>query len=297
MGNPNIAQKNDKDVKFESCYLQDIWQVVNPWLTAEAAVYYDRMRNANPFEGRKGTDWTVKGFNPRLGLIVRPTARDTLRLAAFRYILPFISPRLDPTDVAGIQIFRNTLEGSENTEIAFEWNHEWQSGFATLGLFYLDKDFKEKIIEQGQEVERHLSGDVRGLELEYNQLLTDQVGLLGGYRYLKVDDEVDPRQDPLNNVNRNEHLFRAGLRYVRPDGFIAGIAQTYRYIDNDNIRSNDSAAITDLELAYQFPGRLGVASFEVLNLFDNEFNWVTDRFVLEGRAPTRQILFTLSLNF
>ena len=290
---PFSSRKNDKDIKFESYYLQDIWQV-NRWLTAEAAAYYDRMRNANPIED---TDWTVAGFNPRLGLIVRPTERDTLRLAAFRYILPFISPRLDPTDVAGIQIFRNTLEGSENTEFAFEWNHEWQSGFTNLGLFYLDKDFKEKIIEQGQEVERHLNGDVRGLEIEYNQLLTDQVGLLGGYRYLRVDDEVDPRQDPFNNVNRDEHLFRAGLRYVRPDGFIAGIAQTYRYIDNDNIRSNDSAAITDLELAYQFPGRRGIASLEVLNLFDNQFNWVTDRFVLEGRAPARQVLFTLSLNF
>jgi outer membrane receptor protein involved in Fe transport len=199
--------------------------------------------------------------------------------------------------VAGIQIFRNTLEGSENTEVAFEWNHEWQSGFTNLGLFYLDKDFKEEIIQNGQEVERHLDGDVSGLEFEYNQLLTDQVGLLGGYRYLKVDDEVDPRQDPLNNVNRDEHLFRAGLRYVRPDGFIAGITQTYRYIDNDSIRSNDSAALTDLELAYQFPDRLGVARFEVLNLFDNQFNWVTDRFVLEGRTPERQILFTLSLNF
>jgi outer membrane receptor protein involved in Fe transport len=291
---PISRQKNDENISFESYYLQDIWRV-NDWLTAEAAAYYDRMQNANPFED---TDWTVAGFNPRLGLIVRPPKTgDTLRLAAFRYILPFISPRLDPTDVAGIQIFRNTQAGSENTEIAFEWNHEWQSGFTNLSLFYLDKDFKEKIKQNGQEVERHLSGDVKGLELEYNQLLWDQVGLLGGYRYLKVDDEVDPLQDPLNNVNRDEHLFRAGLRYVHRDGFIAGIEQTYRYIDNDNIRSNDSAAITDLELAYQFPGRRGKASFRVLNLFDNEFNWVTDRFVLQGRAPARQILFTLSLNF
>ena len=114
----------------------------------------------------------------------------------FRYILPFISPRLDPTDIAGIQVFRNTLVGSENTEVSFEWNHEWQSGFATLGFFYLDKDFKEEIIQNGQEVVRHLSGDVKGLEIEYNQLLIDQVGVFGGYRYLKVDDEVDPRQDP-----------------------------------------------------------------------------------------------------
>jgi tetratricopeptide (TPR) repeat protein len=289
-----LDNDNDLDIKFESYYLQDIWQV-NRWLTVEGAAYYDRMQNANSIEG---TDWIVEGFNPRLGVIVRPTAHDTLRLAAFRYILPFISSRLDPTDVAGIQIFRNTQEGSENSEIAFEWDHEWQSGFTNLSLFYLDKDYKEKIIIQpGQEVDRHLSGDVRGLELRYNQLLTDQVGLTGGYRYLKVDDEIDPLQDPLYNVNRDDHQFRVGLRYVRPDGIMAGIAQTYRYIDNDNIRSNDSIAITDLEFAYQFPNRLGIASFEVLNLFDNQFNWVTDRFVLKGRSPERQVLFTLSLNF
>jgi hypothetical protein len=239
----------------------------------------------------------VRGFNPRLGLIARPTPRDTLRLAGFRYILPFILPRLDPTDIAGIQVFRNTLEGSENTEVAFEWNHEWKSGFSTLGLFYLDKKFKEKILQGGQETQRHLDGDVWGLEIEHNQLLTDQVGLYGSYRYLDVDEEVDPLRELLDNVNRDEHLLRAGLRYVRPDGFIAGIEQTYRYIDNDNIRSNDSIYITDIELAYRFPNRLGEVRFEVLNLFDNKFNWVTDRYVLEGRAPTQQVLFSLALNY
>jgi hypothetical protein len=79
---------------------------------------------------------------------------------------------------------------------------------------------------------------------------------------------ITATSSPLNNVNRYEPLIHVGFRYFRPDGFMPGIAQTYRCIDKDNIRSNDSAATTDLELAYQFPGRFGATSFEALNLID-----------------------------
>jgi Flp pilus assembly protein TadD len=291
---------NDEDIKFESYYVGDIWQA-KEWLTVEAAAYYDRMRNANPFEG---TDWTVQGFNPRLGSIIRPTDRDTLRFAAFRYILPFISPRLDPTDVSGIQIFRNTQEGSENTEVASSWEHEWKNGFASLDLFYLDKDYKQKLMLGGQETKRTLSGRTSGATVAINQLLTNRMGLSGAYRYLNVDDEVDSSPSPfrpelsrLDNVNRKDHLFQLAVRYQRPDGISAGIAQTYRYVESNNTRSNDSAAITDIDIRYEFPRKRGAAKLEIFNLFDNEFNWVTDQFTFEGRAPARQILLTLSLNY
>ena len=70
-----------------------IFGKVTQWLSIEFAGYYDHMENANVFFG---TEWTVEDFDPRLGFIVTPTEKDTFRLAAFRYILPFIPPVLTP---------------------------------------------------------------------------------------------------------------------------------------------------------------------------------------------------------
>lgn len=284
---------NEHDISYASYYLQDSWRV-NNWLAAEIAAYYNRMENGNPFTG---TEWTIAEFDPRIGIIVNPTAKDTLRLAAFRYILPFISPRLDPTDIAGVPIYRNTQEGSHNTEFAFTWEHEWASGFTAANIFHLDKEISDTIQDQESEINREFSGSTKGLELEHDQMLTNRIGMIARYRYLDVDDEVDPRQSALNNVNREEHLFHLGLRYVHPEGYFAGAAQTYRSIRSQNTRPDEDAAATDLEIGYRFPDKRGEASLKILNLFDNQFNWVTDRLVLQGREPARQVLFTLSFNF
>ena len=265
------------------------------WLSVEIAGYYDHMENANVFNG---TEWTVEDFDPRLGFIVTPTGQDTFRLAAFRYILPFIAPRLDPTDIAGIPIFRNSQEGSQNTEYAFSWDHEWENGFSSINIFYLKKDYTDKILDDGQEILRETNGKTKGIEVEHNQLLTERIGSFAQYRYLDIDDDLDTLQEGmLSNVNRREHLFNIGLKYVHPDGYFAGGTQTLRYIDNQNSRTDETAAITDFEIGYQFPEKRGEVSFKVLNLFNEHYNWITDRLVLEGRQPTRQISFTLSLNF
>ena len=288
-----LNQENELDLSFESYYLQDIWQITN-WFTMEAAGYYERMENGNAFND---TEWDIDNFNPRLGCIITPTTRDTLRLAAFRCILPFIAPRLDPTDVAGLQIFRNTFEGSENTEYAVAWDHEWTKAFTSLNLFHMERDSTDKVTGGGQEIERKLNSEINGLELEHNQIVTNSIGLSGSYRYLQVDDDIDPLQGSLSNVNRKEHLLTIGLRYARPDGFFAGAKQIVRDIHNDNARTDETIAITDIEVGYEFPEKRGIASFKVLNVFDNTFNWITDRMILEGREPGRQALFTVSLNF
>ena len=62
-------------------------------------------------------------------------------------------------------------------------------------------------------------------------------------------------------------------------------------------RPNESIWNTDLEIAYEFPRKDGSFTLGVHNLFDREYNWVTDRFVLEGEVPDREVFATISLNF
>lgn len=119
---------HDLDTRFHSYYIQDTWRLA-PWLTIEAALFSDQMNQNNVFSG---TQWSLHEFDPRLGVIIEPTPNDTIRVAAFRYITPFEARRLDPTDVAGVTIFRSTLEGSIAQEADLAWEHEWSSGFFLL---------------------------------------------------------------------------------------------------------------------------------------------------------------------
>ncbi len=275
-------------VLFQNAYLQDIWNIT-PELTLEAALYLEHMQTANVFSGGR---WSLSELNPRLGLIWRPSERDTLRLAAFRYLLPFVFSRLDPADVAGVPLYRSSDEGSVMEEIDLIWEREWSSGFVSANLFSMRKRAPERVPPaDGSSRDIDYEGSLEGLQVEYNQLLGEQIGLAAVYRYLDAEDDLAPLND------RRENAVSVGLRWVRPDGFSAGIAQTLRAIDFDSAREDEFIAITDIGLAYELPDKRGSIGLRVNNLFNRRFDWVTDRFVLQGRSPARELLATLSLNF
>ena len=288
LGLPYIASsRHDRGTRFQSYYLQDIWQMT-PSLILEAALYYDLMDNANVIDG---TAWSLTEVDPRIGLIWSPTAQDTVRLAAFRYLLPFISARTDPTDIAGIPIIRNTEEGALNTELDIAWEHEWESGMFTANIFSLDRRLESRSVINMAVTPLVEEGDFDGIEIRVNQLLTDSLGLEAGYHHYAIEDESQPDAD------RSEDGVSLSLSYVRSNGFSARVRQGWRRLDLDNRPSNESIPLTDLELGYQFPGKWGSVRLEARNLFNERFNWVTDRFTLQGRNPEREVFGTVSLNY
>ena len=134
-------------------------------------------------------------------------------------------------------------------------------------------------------------GDFDGIEVRLNQLLTNELGLEAGYHHYEISDASLPDAD------RSEDGFSFSLSYVRADGFSARARQGWRRMDLENRGTDETIPLTDLELGYEFPGKRGAVRLEARNLFDERFNWVTDRFTLRGRNPEREILGTLSLNY
>ncbi|MBN1106943.1 MAG: tetratricopeptide repeat protein [Deltaproteobacteria bacterium] len=284
----DITGSGHFDNNFNSFYLRDLW-TITPQLVLQAAAYYDRMHMSNAFIG---TEWTLSEFNPRLGVVWRPLPAHTFRLAAFRYLLPFNSNRIDPLEVAGIPIFRNTLEGAIAKEADLTWEHEWSSGYFSTNAFYLDRNFPYKNASDEGEYMVTLHGHAKGFKGVVNQMLFKGLGFTGAFGYSKLDD------DNASAVNRHDYRLTAGLKYVHPTGLSASIAQTYRLeAFDDPARSNEDIWITDAAIAYEFPQRRGFIALRMGNLFDNHFDWVTDLFVFTGRVPKREIQLTLSLNF
>jgi hypothetical protein len=235
-------------------------------------------------------EWLVDEVNPRFGLILTPTSSDTIRLAAFRYLLSH-AYRFDPSDVAGVTIFRNALEGSVGEEADLTWEHQWSSGLLSANVFYLERKVDEKVTAGTGTTIETTRGRVKGFETTLNQILWKGLGLNATYRFLDIDDE----NTILNN--RKDHQVTVGLNYIHPCGLFGGVAQTYRHEDLRFGRADEDIWLTDAQVGYIFPGRRGSVTFAALNLFDQRFNWIRDMFVFQGRAPARQFVGTVSINF
>ena len=271
----------DLDINFYSVYLQDNWSINNNFVV-EAALYFDRMEN----ELVSGETFTQDEFSPRIGMIYEPNEKHTLRLAAFRYLLPFVSQRIDPTEVAGISVFRNAPEGTLNDEINAVWEYETGHGLYSLGAFHQEQSLQQDTITPVTEVEQD------GAQLGTDILLSSTFGLAANYRFFDNQNLTDP------SIDRKEHLIILGLRHQRANGFSAGITQTFRKIEfEDTTRKDEDIPITDLDMMYEFSNKVARVGFQVTNIFDEQFNWVTDQFVFVGRNPAREFLVTGSMNF
>lgn len=270
----------DLDISFISLYVQDTWNISKSF-SVEAALYFDRMENDLSASTETLTQDEV---NPRIGAIWSPNNNHTIRLAAFRYLLPFVSSRVDPTEVAGISVFRNTQEGTVTEEVNAVWEYERSYGLYSVGAFYLDKSTQHDTTTKTE-------GNQKGATLGADVLLSRTFGLATNYRYLQAEDQLYP------DLDRDDHLLTIGLRHQNANGISAGLIQTYRAIKFDNAREDEDIPITDFNVQYEFADKAGTVGFFINNIFDEQFNWVVDPYVFVGRNPAREFLVSATLNF
>lgn len=271
---------------YQSYYIQDIWRA-SPGITVEAALYYDNARRGNIFSLQ---DWREESINPRLGVIWKPGKKNTVRLGLFSYYVSPVWQRLDPPDIAGIPVFRNTYEGTRSREADLTWERKWEKGFFSVNLFGLNSRVDEKSTDGIMETWKSSLG---GVETVWNQIIGDGMGIRATCRFREIDNDNAPEKD------RREYMATAALKYQHPRGLFGGCAQTFRH-DRFEGREPDSEEIwiTDLQVGYEFPDKRGLFTINVANLFDRHFNWVADDFVFTGgRVPVRKVTVFLSLFF
>ncbi len=285
LGNDSETIDHSLNEWYQSYYCQDIWSVT-PWLTAEIALYYDVLKNHNLYST---IEQKQEKLNPRIGLVFTPTPHDTIRMAGFRYLTSFTIDRLDPTDIAGIPLFRNQYDNTVTEEYDLALEHEWASGYVAMNLFYLESRTEEKN-ESGTIYS--FPARIKGIEPVWNQMLWPGFGLTVRYRFLDIENDYSP------DKNREDHLASATLNYLHPKGFFAGISQSHRReIFSLSSRDNENIWLTDLTLGYKFFNKRGSIRIDMKNLFDHHFNWVVDDMVFNGRIPAREVLASLSFYF
>ncbi len=277
----------DLDTAFNGAYFQGSWQLT-PNVLLDTALYHERMDNAN---AATGGEWTIEETSPRLGLVAKASDHQTFRFAAFQYLLPFVSARLDPIDVAGIPIFKNTNEGSLVKEVDIVWDYEWARGLFSVNLFKLEEEFTSAVPSPGQQVEATSEGEKKGLRLTGNWLLGMRSGLSAEIESFELIDESLPAAD------REESRLSLRYSYVFESGLTLSVNEVIKDLEFDSGRESESIEVTNLGLFYEFDQKQKSVALEVINLFDEEFNWVTDEFAVSGIPPARMAMARYSMIF
>lgn len=277
--------KNKMTKGFLSLYVRDLWQITER-LMFEAALHYDQMTNIAIIADTK---WDVELFEPRLGIIYSLSEKDTLRLAGFRYLTPFMQDRIDSPEIAGIPIFRFAIDGTIIEEVDVVWEHEWESGWFASGLFYMEReeDFYIKD-ETGNMTKYTNAGGLKGIHASLNQLILNGCGLAMTYRSWETHSlPVSGRE------SRMDHMGTIGLKYLASSGFSTGIKETYRYTEfKDDENRPENIFITDVQIGYELQQKRASVNLVVENLFDETFNWISNM-GLFARTSERQWFLTV----
>lgn len=129
-------------------------------------------------------------------------------------------------------------------------------------------------------------GSLKGIRTSLNQLLPHSCGLALTYQFWKTRFLSSNNQD-----KRSDHLGTAGLKYVAPFVFFAGIKETYRYTEfKDETLRPETIFITDIELCYELPQKQAIITIRVDNIFDASFNWISSFSIFEKKPEREWVL-------
>ena len=119
----------------------------------------------------------------------------------------------------------------------------------------------------------------------------ERFGFIARDLYEDVSDEWRPEFD------RDDQRAELSLSYISPGGFSVGLLQGFRHYDFQNQSGGDTCNYTNVGLQYLLPNRYARLSIAARNIFDNNFNWVTDQFTFQGVIPARNVAASFQVNF
>jgi Flp pilus assembly protein TadD len=256
-------------------------------------------------------------FNPKFGLIWNPWKYLTIRSAVFRSLKRPLATNqtIEPTQVAG---FNQFYDGNNGTTA-------WQGGFGLdynpIKSIYLGgevtwRDGNQPITNESGQAENQNRQDSSHLAYFY-WVPFEWLSFRSEYRYEKFNrdftlglgDPTDPR-----SIETQQAPF--SINFYHDSGFFGKLTGTYvnqqvEFVNDEDQggagslppldKQNENFWTFDVAVGYRLPKKIGIISFEVRNLFDNNFTYQSS-FDASGPqltpfVPERQLFGKLSLFF
>ena len=265
----------DEGIDNTAIFVSDTWEFAPTW-TLNAGIRYDDHSHA-------GDDTTMSaGLNKKL---------DEDSHIYFNWSEVFRAPTTDDLFYNGIMAGGVQMKG--NPDLKPETGETWTIGYATkfndrtnLAINYFESDLEDAIswkwdTSSSQHVENIKQQNKRGMEINLNHELNDNVSVNASYTYLKVEDYGSSGYERDRNYYPN--FYRLGVNYkdgkwdtnvwMRSGSGCDASATAYqfsmqtwpesRYLDNDFIT-------VDLAVTYKASDDLSVY-FKAYNLFNEAY--------------------------
>ena len=253
----------------------------------------------------------VSKVNPKFGVQWNVTNDFTLRGAAFRTVKPALvaNRTIEPTQIAGFNQFFDDVNGTE----AWRWGvgADWRiTNELFVGAEATWRDLDVPLFEGFDEVLLE-DWDEQSHRAYAFWTPIPEVSLSAEFVYDWFEAEPGPGTDDFGFPLRVETFsLPLAARYFHPSGFFAGIGATFvnqevdRTAASGGAEGSETFVLFDAAVGYRFPNRRGIASLEVTNLLDEEFDYQDDSFrefrdepSVGPYFPDRQIMGRITLNF
>lgn len=268
---PVVVPLSDIDRSLTNGYLYSSWNVTGNFNLALGVSH-------NAIEDPV---YDTKQFNPKFGIKWDVSADTLLRLAAFRTLKRPVKAEqtIEPTQVAGFNQFYDDPTAADAKNYGFALEHRVNNKLFT-GIELTRRDLDVPYIDTG-------SGDrVYEDQIEYGHqayiywALNNTTSISASYQYEEFDRE---RTNIVNQAKRLvTHKLPFELKVNYPSGWSGSLTASYYSQDiveiietaptvTAAINNDDNFWVTDLNVGYRFPKRLGTINLEVRNLLDEDF--------------------------
>ncbi len=218
--------------------------------------------------------------NPKVGVAWNPAGSTTVRAAAFRVLKRSLvsGQTIEPTQVAGFSQFFDDVSGADSWRYGIGFDQKVTSRLlagieltqrdlevpkvsgTTISRFEPQQELAHRLYVYWTPVERI----ALGAEYYFEQISRER----GVFADFSFPDEVKTHRAPIT------------LGYYDPTGIFVRLRATFyeqRVVQATSLSATtelkDDFWLTDLEIGYRLPRRLGVASLDVRNLLDRDFHY------------------------
>jgi len=261
-------------IRYKTAFVRTDYKFTRK-LLGSAGVNWDWSNDDNRYDTAQKSE---SRWNPQVGLMYSPFDNTRFRAAYFQNLQTHFQERVVPAHLMGFLLGQNEASLSHSRAYNAGWDQRFGSrSFFRSFAFWRDREIPTLNFE---DLPADFRGKFYGGRLVLSQFLTDRFTLVGDYA---LNHSLD------TSSVRHDHEFELALRWVHPLGIFLTAKENFLRQTGQlgEYRTATKVPTTDLEAAYEFPDKIGLATFEVQNLFDRKYEFLVDPLALQPRVPAR----------